>query len=184
MRTAISEKLLKIVDLIQKSGNASLTRLTILKKWFEQDPKRLSSFSLFIANRALANKSNAEGESAELFREASTLLRDVDIYDPKVSRIAAEKLFLKLRELQNEYKKLQWGPVRIVFNLNLFLIEEGLRIYLQDAKSPSEGYRLAVNYCENYDSKYGNDLNGPSISRITEISCFIRDVEEHQRTDS
>ena len=180
MCPAIPEKLLKIVDLIDKTGNASLTRLTILKKWFEQGPKRLSSFSIFIANRALTSKGNEDEKSAKLFREAGALLRDADVFDPKISRKAADKLFCSLREFQNEYKHLQWGAVRIVFDLHLFLIEDGLRIYLQDADSPSDGYRLAVSYCENYDPKYGNGLNGPSTSKITEISNFIRYVETQE----
>ena len=36
MRTNIPEKLLKIVEEIDENGNASLTRLTVLKKWLER----------------------------------------------------------------------------------------------------------------------------------------------------
>ena len=182
MRTAIPDKLLKIIDLINETGNTSLTRLTILKKWFKQDPKRLSSFSIFIANRALTSQGKTEGEAVELFREAGALLNHTAVFDPKISRRAANTLLGALRAFQNEYKHLQWGAVRIIVDHNLLLIEEGLRIYLQGADSPSEGYRLAVRYCENYDPKYGNGLNGPSISRITEISRFIRDIEAHEDT--
>jgi hypothetical protein len=39
--------------------------------------------------------------------------------------------------------------------------------------SPSEGYRLAANYCEHYDPPYGNGLNGPSVNRIEEIAGFV-----------
>jgi len=45
MRTAVPEKILKIIDDIDTQGNASLTRLTVLKKWFER-PGRLPAFAL------------------------------------------------------------------------------------------------------------------------------------------
>ena len=40
MRTAVPEKLLKIVDEIQANGDVPITRLTVLKKWFEKKVNR------------------------------------------------------------------------------------------------------------------------------------------------
>lgn len=36
MSTAVPEKILAIIDEIHAEGNASLTRSTVLKKWFER----------------------------------------------------------------------------------------------------------------------------------------------------
>ncbi|MBK9028552.1 MAG: hypothetical protein IPN98_12230 [Propionivibrio sp.] len=177
MRTNIPEKLIKICDDIQESGSTSLTRLTVLKKWFEQDSKRLRSFSIFIASRASTRKGKTTGEAAELFHEARLLLKSADIIDPKISSEAAETMYRQLKDFQSEYQKQQWGPVRIIKNRNLFLVEEGLRIYLGNADGPSDGYRLAANYCENYDPKYGNGLNGPSLTKLNEIVRFMFNVE-------
>src|SRR5476651_1281702 len=47
----MSLKLLKVVTDIKESGYANLTRLTVLKKWFET-PRRRSSFGIFIATQA------------------------------------------------------------------------------------------------------------------------------------
>lgn len=33
--------------------------------------------------------------------------------------------------------------------------------------------RLAVAYCEHYDARYGQDLNGPSRTRLEELCDFI-----------
>jgi hypothetical protein len=44
-----------------------------------------------------------------------------------------------------------------------------------------EGYRLAANYCSNYDPRYGNSLNGPSRRRIEEIIDFIDHVEAREK---
>ena len=50
MRTEVPEKILKIIDDIEVQRNVPLTRLTVLKKWFES-PRRLSAFGLWIARR-------------------------------------------------------------------------------------------------------------------------------------
>ena len=55
--------------------------------------------------------------------------------------------------------------------------------------TPTEGYRLAANYCDNYDLRYGNSphlrygnsLNGPSRRRIAEVIDFIDRVEAREK---
>lgn len=180
MRTNVPEKLIKIGDDIQDSGSTSLTRLTVLKKWFEQNPKRLRSFSIFIANRASTRKGKTAGEAAELFHEARLLLKSADIFEPRISPEAAETLYRQLKDFQSEYHEQQWGPVRIINNRNLLLVEEGLRIFRGSACDPSNGYRLAAKYCENYDPKYGNGLNGPSLTKLNEIVRFMFNIEARE----
>ena len=184
MRTTVPDKLIKIAREIEASGSASLTRLTVLKKWFEQDPKRLSSFVIFIAREALAGKDKISGEAVVLFREAGKLLKATETYDPKLDRSAAEKLYRRLHEFQSEYKNQQWGPVRIIQNWGLFLVEDAIRIYLRSTGSASDGYRLAAAYCQNYDSKYGSNLNGPSLAKIDSIARFVRFIDAIENADA
>jgi len=176
MRTSAPEKLLKVVDEIDEHGHASLTRLTVLKKWFER-PKRLPAFALWVAARAVSRKGKTGGAAAALFLEARALLAGLDKITPKLERQTAHRLHDRLRDFQNEYKNQQWGPVRIVHNWNLLLVEEALGICLWHADSPSHGYKLAANYCCHYDSRYGNSLNGPSRAKIEEIVRFMFVVE-------
>ena len=75
---------------------------------------------------------------------------------------------------------MKWASVRVIHNMNLFLVESGLQLYLWHGNSPAEGYRLAANYCEHYDPSYGNGLNGPSLKRIREIADFVRAIEAHE----
>jgi hypothetical protein len=82
-----------------------------------------------------------------------------------------------LKEFQNEYKNSSWGKVRLIYNQDLFFVEEGLRIHLWHTDSPSQGYRLAAIYCEHYDPRYGNGLNGPSYTKIHEIVRFMCTLE-------
>ncbi len=176
MRTAIPEKLLTIVAEIKEHGSVNLTRLIVLKKWFEH-PHRLSSFAIFVAKRASGKKGKTTGEAAKLFRNARVLFKGVNVLYPVVSKKQAEKLHECFQAFQNEHKRLRWGTARSIKNHNLFLIEEGLRIYLWYSNFPQEGYRLAAKYCEHYDPSYGNSLNGPSATRIHEIVRFMFTVE-------
>jgi hypothetical protein len=172
MRTPVPEKLLKIVKDIDEQGDANLTRLTVLKKWFEK-PGRLVPFALWIASRASSRKGKTKGEAAELFREARRLLADLHVHAPKLNRAKAELLHSRLVEFQDEYRNDRWGSVRLVGNWQLLLVEKGLAIALGRNATPSSGYKLAADYCQNYDPQYGNTLNGPSSTKIMEIIRFM-----------
>ncbi len=176
MRTAIPEKLLKIVEEIDERGNANLTKLTVLKRWFEH-PGRLSVFAVWVARRAVAHKGKTSGEAAKFFWEARTLLVGLDEVYPEMDRQEAAALHDRLRDFQNEYREDRWGRIRIVQHWNLVLIEYGLAIYLWHSDSPTRGYKLAADYCQNYDSRYGNGLNGPSRTKIEEIIRFMFTLE-------
>ena len=177
MRTNIPEKLLNIIEEIENTGQANLTRLTVLKKWFDTHPHRLAAFAVFIAKRACSRKGKSSSETVELFREARDLLAKATLLNPLLDRQQAESLYRRLKAFQNEHQKINWGSVRLVKNQNLYLIEEGVRIYLWFIDSSRDGYRLAVNYCEHYDPKYGNSLNGPSLTKLHEIVRFMFNVE-------
>ena len=175
-RTNVPEKLLKIVDEIDERGSANSTRLTVLKKWFER-PERLSAFAIWVASKAVSRKGKTSGAAAELFREARTLFAGLDRLHPVLDRHTAQALHDRLREFQNEYQNQQWGPVRIVHNWNLLLIEQGLAVWLWHLDSPALGYKLAADYCQHYDSRYGNALCGPSRTKIEEMVRFMFTVE-------
>jgi hypothetical protein len=179
-RTTISDKLREIVAAIDQRGSVNLTRLTVMKKWFEI-PSHLSSFAIFIADQVSRQKTKTTKEAGELIREARTLLADVDVFVPNIPRKAAARLHVSLRAFQNEHRNIPWGAVRVIRDHNLFLIECGLHIYLGHGSTPTEGYRLAANYCENYDPRYGTGLNGPSRRRIEEIIDFMDHVEAREK---
>jgi hypothetical protein len=178
----IPYKLQKILGDIEESGRANLTRLTVLKKWFET-PSRLLSFGIFIACRASTNKRETKAEERELLRETHDLLTDVDVLGPAIARTDAARLCARLEAFQCQYQKLKWTSVRVIYNMDLFFVESGLRLYLGNGVSPVEGYRLAANYCEHYDPRYGTGLNGPSVARIEELIGFVLAIEDHERRD-
>jgi len=172
LRTDIPEKLLRIASDIENKGPQELTRLTILKRWFK-DPLQLSSFAIFIAKRACSRKGKAKSEEATFFKKTSELLKNAPVCDPHISVNEAKSLFNGLSSYQSECQKHGWNTIRILKNHNLYLIEEGLRIYLWNDTDPSAGYRLAVNYCEHYAPLYGTKLDDKSLFKINEIVRFI-----------
>jgi hypothetical protein len=176
MRTNVPEKLLAISDDIAAQGNVNLTRLTVLKRWFDR-PARLAAFAIWVAARANSRKGKTTGAAADLFKEGRLLLGKVNPYAPQVDREAAQRLHDRLRNFQNDYRNQQWGPVRIIHNWNLMLVEKGLEIYLWHRDSPPLGYKLAADYCQHYDPRYGNGLNGPSRTKLEEMVRFMFAVE-------
>jgi hypothetical protein len=183
MHGSISRKLQKIVTDIEEHGSAGLTRLTVLKKWFGT-PRRLSSFAIFIASQASRHTGKTTKEAAQLFNVAREILADVDIFELKIPRDGATRLHARLEVFQNERRELKWTSLRVIHNPNLFLVESGLRLYLWHSDSPVEGYLLAANFCEHYDPRYGNGLNGPSVKRIQEIARFTLAIEAHEEAGS
>ena len=180
MRTNVPEKLLKIVDDIERTGSATLTRLTVLKKWFEY-PERLPAFALWVARRAASRKGKSTGETAELFAACTAWLARVDSdRTPPFDRQETESLRSRLRDFQNDHVRGAWGPVRQIRNRNLLLIEKCLAITLEPQASPTEGYRLAADYCEHYDPRYGSCLNGPSVTKILEMVRFMFEIEAQE----
>jgi len=171
-----TEQLRKVVDEIDAHGHASLTRLTVLKKWCES-PERLSAFALWVVARAVSRKGKTGGAAAALLLDARALVAGLDTLAPKLNRRTAQRLHDRLRDFQNEHKHQPWGPVRIVHHWNLLLAEKALGLCLWHTDSPSHGYKLAADYCQHYDSRYGNSLNGPSRAKIKAIVRFMFAVE-------
>jgi len=176
----ISCKLQKLIEDIKEHGNANLTKLTILKKWFET-PSRLTSFGIFIARSACQSTLKTTGDAASLLGDAKLLLTDVDVFESGISHGTAAKLHGRLMSFQNEHRRLEWGSVRLIRNENLFFVESGLGLFLGHSRSPTEGYRLATAFCEHYDPRYGNGLNGPSVGKIEEIARHILATEAHEK---
>jgi hypothetical protein len=177
--TDVREKLLKIVADIAERGNVNLTRLTVSKKWFDH-PGRLASFAIWVASHAISGRGKTGVEATELFRQARALLARVDPYAPKVNRKSAKVLQDRLQTFQNENKNQQWGPVRIIHNWDLLLVEQALAICLWYSDSPAHGYKLVADYCQHYESRFGNGLNGPSRKKIEEMARFIYKLEATQ----
>ena len=179
MRTAVPEKILNIIADIDTYGNVPLTRLTVLKKWFE-GPGRLSNFGLWVARRAAGRKGKTKAAAGALLDEARALLGSAatrESFSQQIDPAAAESLHDRARDFQNEFQNQQWGPVRIIHCWPLLLVEEGLALHVGRAVTPSDGYKLASDWAQHYDPSWGNGLNGPSRGKLQELVRFMFNVE-------
>jgi hypothetical protein len=179
MRTAVPEKLLKVIDDIDTQGNVPLIRLTVLKKWFEC-PGRLPVFGLWIARQAAGRKGKVHAEAATLLNETRALLGTVATRESlfqQIDRKAAQSLHNRARKFQNEFQKQQWGPVRIIHCWPLLLVEEGLALHAGLDRHPSGGYKLAADWAQHYDVRLGDGLNGPSRAKLQKLLRFMLSVE-------
>ena len=91
----IPQKLQKIIADINECGHASVTRLTVLKKWFEI-PERLPSFGASIAKQSLKQVGKTTKKAVELLHEASEMLADVDVFDLNIPRNDAIRRLARL----------------------------------------------------------------------------------------
>jgi len=179
MQTNVPDKILKVIDDIESQGNVNLTRLTVLKKWFEH-PGRLSAFGLWIARKASGRKGKTKGEAGDLLTETRKLLGTSSTRESlfqQIERVPAKNLYERVKKFHSDYKNQQWGPVRVIHCWPLLLVEEGLALHLGLATMPTNGYKLAVDWAQNYDCKYGNGLNGPSRGKLLELMRFMFSVE-------
>lgn len=179
MRIPIPDKIDKLIEDIDANGNTPITRLTVLKKWFER-PSRLAVFGFWIARKAAGRKGKTKGDAGVLLDEARVLLgtkRAQGTLVPAIDRAAVERLYGRVRDFHQEFKQQQWGPVRIIHSWPVLLVEKGLALYLGEATSPSDGYKLAADWAQHYDPRFGHGLNGPSRGKLEELLRFMFTVE-------
>ena len=179
MRTDVPEKILKIIDDINTQGNASLTRLTVLVKWFEH-PGRLSAFGLWIARRASGRKGKTKAEAGALLDETRALLGTAATRESlfqQIDRKAAKNLHDQAKAFHSDFERQRWGPVRVIHCWPLLLVEKGLALHAGLDREPTDGYKLAADWTQNFDSRHGNGLNGPSRGKLEELMRFMFAVE-------
>ncbi len=98
----VPERLLRIADEIHHLGSAGTTRLTIVKRWFQDHKRRLPALAILVASRVAKRRAKVTCETADLFQRAGALLGSRGRVVP---RRAAQRLHEDLREFQ-------WGRQR------------------------------------------------------------------------
>jgi hypothetical protein len=75
---------------------------------------------------------------------------------------ALRDLRYQLQQLQNTYRNLEWGPVRIVESSKTLLVEQAVECLLSPQDSAFWAYRTARTYAERYNSRYGTRVSFPN----------------------
>ncbi|WP_157817873.1 hypothetical protein [Candidatus Thiodictyon syntrophicum] len=179
MPPSLQAQLASIIAEIDRTGHANMMRLTVLKKWFK-DLGRVRAFGLWVAERAAVRRDITDGEAGDLFALARAVLLEHPPAGATPDFIETERLYRRLCAFQNDVVHQRCGPVRIIRNHDLLLVEDGLALYLDVRTAPTDAYRLAVEDCAHYDGRYGRDLNGPSRDKLLALVGFVTTREARE----
>ena len=81
-------------------------------------------------------------------------------------------LLRQLEEFQNEYKRIPWGPVRLIKSRQLLVVEQALRCMRSPYTAPFWAYQAAKDYAERYDPHSPHGLVRASTPAIQDMARF------------
>ena len=174
-------QLTRIATDLREGGSFNITRLTTLKSLCE-DSSAAARFALHLAQltyrrmREKACPSHLDPEQWEYCQQVvAEAIRQMDRYlnNPTEEEADLVRAWLAdVRAIQNTYRNQAWGPVRIIESTEVLLIEYALSCLLQPTASADWCYRLARQYAERYDSRYGTGLIPESAPMVEDIADF------------
>ncbi len=180
----IAPKIRRLAQLaaeLREGGRFNITRLTTLKSLCE-DAEATAQFAVHIAKQTYQKMQERECPSHIAPEKWDTYkglvaeaLEHMEVYVEEPSEQASRALWSvesEVRGVQNTYKKHQWGPVRIIQSSEVLLIEYALSCLLQPTASADWGYRIARQYAERSNSRYGTGLIPESAPMVEDIADF------------
>jgi len=166
---------------LREGASFNITRLTTLKSLCE-DATATARFALHLATlthgkmKDRACPSHLDPEQWEYYKQVvDEAIRQMERYleHPIEEEADLVRAWLSdVRAIQNTYRNQAWGPVRILHSTEVLLIEYALSCLLQPTASADWGYRLARQYAERYNSRYGTGLIPESAPLVEDIADF------------
>jgi hypothetical protein len=174
-------QLARIATDLHEGASFNITRLTTLKSLCE-DATAAARFAVHLATLTYKKMqeqscpSHLDPEKWTHYTQVvETALRAMQRYVEQPTPQTTNPLWAlqsRVRALQDRYENQAWGPVRIIDSTEVLLIEYALSCLLQPTASADWGYRLARQYAERYDSRYGTGLIPESASLVEDIADF------------
>src|SRR5262249_47828886 len=177
-------KLAQLPDEARHSRLAvSTTRLTVLKSLCQQ-PEVASCFVTHLAQRTLQKVEEKAKRPGYLWMQEwarhramiEQAVMALEQYLEQPSEGGRSRLWTLFHELageQNEYRRVYGGPVRVIKDKDLLLVECALRTVLADEASiPQWAYQTARCYAEHYDPSHGTGLTPKSAPLVQVIADF------------
>ena len=167
----------------QSRRDVPVTRLTILKSLCE-DHEVTDRFVASLARHTRQRvKEKAKGPGylsmEEWSCQAGMIDRAVTALESYLKQPSEEErshlwtLFHDLVGEQNEHRTIHGGPVRIIKNNDLLLVEYALRTVLADQASlPVWAYQTAAHYAKRSDARHADDLTPASVPLLQNIVDF------------
>jgi hypothetical protein len=174
-------RLAKVAAELQEGGRFNITRLTTIKSLCE-DADATAQFALHLSKltyrkmRAQDCPSHLDLERWEYCNQVvAEAIREMERYMANPTEDEAEMVRLwrsDVRAIQDRYKRQAWGPVRIIESTDVLVVEMALSSLLQPDASADWGYRIAREYAERYNSRYGTGLVPESAPMVEDIADF------------
>ncbi len=171
------QKLRQIAAELHRGNHFNVTRLTVLKS-LGKDPDLAHRFALYIAKKIMSRmkqgrRRKSSDEHKRLMTQALAAMKTWLTQPTEAVRERMWDLQEQMRQEQNEYRNVPFAAVRIIHDWNLFMIESAVECHL---RPPEESgfwiYRLARNYAERYDSRYGTGLIPASAPFVQDVVDF------------
>ncbi len=174
-------RLANIAEELWEGEHFKITRLTTIKSLCE-DAKTAAHFAFHIAQlthggmQEKACPQHLEPEKLEYYKQViDEAIRQMERYLGKPSEKEEDLVRARLsdvRAVQDRYEQQAWGPVRIIESTEVLIIEMALSCLLQPRASAEWGYRIARQYAECYDPRYGTGLIPESAPLVEDIADF------------
>ena len=165
---------------LREGASFNITRLTTLKSLCE-DSTVAARFAVHLAQltyRRMREKpcpSHLDPEKWEYYmRVEDEARRQMERYlehptrKPPISYGRGSQTCVPPRYYRNQ----AWGPVRIIHSTEVSIIEYALSCLLQPTASSDWGYRIARQYADGYNSRYGTGLIPESAPMVEDIADF------------
>lgn len=185
-------KLARIASELSEGANFSITRLTSLKSLCEE-PEVAAHFAVYLVSRAgqrAARLSSplhlSDSEWAMHDELVQRAVEQLGSYverpsDPK--REALRELLRELESVNDEYKPVPYGMVRVIRNRYVLILENAVQCVLLPHSAPNHAYHLARNYTERYDPRYGMGLipeSAPLVMDIVDFWCEYYSIDRDE----
>jgi len=172
------QTLAQIAADLRTGKNHNITRLTMLKSLCS-DPEAAAAFALYVAKKmqqALKHPGRPPSETMQrhqrLVRKAVRRMTSHVKKPTDETESSLEDLLSEIRNVQNQYERQRWGPVRIIVSGELLVVETALDCVLRPWASSDLGYHLARLYAERYNPRYGTGLIPESAPMVEDIAEF------------
>jgi hypothetical protein len=174
-------KLAQIPNDLRRGKHFATTRLTIIKTLCRKH-RVAENFVLYVAQCARRQMDQAtpperitpekwEHHKAAMDHAIAEMERVVR--DPQGDHIRQlHELLGEIVAEQNEYTEIHSGPVRLIVNRYLLVVEDALRCFVSEETGPHWAYQAARNYAERPNSRYGSGLNEASAPLVEDIARF------------
>jgi len=172
----------KLEDALEdlRKGNSnyfSITKLTSMKSLCRDEEYR-KEYCVYLASLVMDNaeslmeKDNAGG-IFNLIQQAYHVIEIVAKDRSNINVVVANATLSRLKNSQDQYKRVKWTTVRIITSRDLLILENILQCLLSPTDiAASYAYEATRNYVEKYNPHYGTGLIPESIPMLEKIICF------------